>query len=100
MSRSRKKVPISKDHRSGKWGKKQANRAVRRDKNRSLKGKEYRKIYDSWDIHDYISFYPKEEAIKDWYAEEQEPAWNRWRHKKYKILERWLIAWEKMMYNK
>ena len=42
MSRSRKKVPISKDHRSGKWGKKQANRAVRRNKSQSLKGKEYK----------------------------------------------------------
>ena len=100
MSRSRKKVPISKDHRSGKWGKKQANRAVRRNKSQSLKGKEYKKIYDSWDIHDYISFYPKEEAIKDWYAEEKNSYLIGWRHKRYKTLKRWLIAWEKMMYNK
>ena len=93
-------MPICKDHPTGKWGKKQANKAVRRNKNSSLKGKSYKKVYDSWDIHDYISFYPKEQAIKDWYEEEHRPDLSRWRHKKYKTLERWLLAWEKMMYNK
>ena len=100
MSRSRKKVPICKDHPTGKWGKRQANRAVRRRKGESLNRKSYKKVYDSWDIHDYIAFYPKEQAIKDWYIEENDPNVIGWRHKKYQTLERWLIAWKKMMYNK
>lgn len=63
MSRSFKKNPVVKDHDTGKWGKKQANRAVRRYKGEIHNGKAYRKHYCSWDIHDYISYFPKEEAI-------------------------------------
>lgn len=100
MSRSKRKVPIVKDHNSGKYGKKMANKKVRREKDTLFKGKEYRKVYPSWDIHDYISYYPKEEAIQDWYSEESYPSYWQWRHSEYKTLERYLIAWEKMMLRK
>ena len=100
MSRSYKKVPIVKDHDSGKIGKRFANKAVRRKEEDALKGKEYKKIYPSWDIHDYINYYPKEEAIQDWYDEEKYPEHSQTRHRKYGTLEKWLIAWEKMMLKK
>ena len=100
MSRSTKKVPINKDHNSGKWGKKQANKKVRKEKDVPSKGKDYKKIYQSWNIHDYISYYTREQAILDWEEEETMPARVQWRHKKYGTLEKWLNAWEKMMLGK
>lgn len=54
MSRSYKKTPVVKDHESGKWGKNQANRKVRRCKNVIANGKAYRKVYNPWDIHDCV----------------------------------------------
>lgn len=100
MSRSRKKVPIVKDRYSGKWSKRQANKKVRKEQEISIRGKDYKKIYESWNIHDYINYYSKEDAIKDWYEEESLPTSCRWRHKRYETLEKWLFAWEKMMLNK
>lgn len=58
MSRSYKKTPITKDGHSGKFGKKVANRKVRQYKGDLADGKSYRKIYESWDIHDMIIRYP------------------------------------------
>ena len=100
MSRSYKKVPVVRDHDSGKNGKRFANKAVRKKEEDALKGKEYKKVYPSYNIHDYRAFYPKEEAIKDWYEEEKLPEHSQTRHRRYKTLERWLIAWEKMMLRK
>ena len=100
MSRSRKKNPITKDHWGGKFGKRMASKAVRRSKDFSLSGGEYKKIYESWNINDYISYYSKEDAIKDWYDEEAEHCKYQHLHKKYGTLERWLKAWEKMSLRK
>lgn len=99
MSRSYKKHPIVKDHSSGKWGKKQSNRAVR-NKEEAYKRSNYKKVYPSWDIHDYISYYSKEMAIEDWYVEEARPKESQFLHNKYGTLEKWLIAWEKTMLKK
>lgn len=58
MSRSYKKHPVAPD-KVGYNSKRLANRKVRRSVNRGeelLKGKSYRKLYDSWDIHDYIEY--------------------------------------------
>jgi len=55
MSRSYKKNPIIKDGRSGRTGKKFANKKVRRYKGEIQDRKAYKKLYESWDIHDYIS---------------------------------------------
>ena len=98
MSRSYKRRPIVKDHNSGKYGKRQGNKAVRRKKDFSLSGSEYKKVYNSWNIHDYISYYSKEDAIKDWYKEEKERS--KYLHKKYGTLKKWLQAWKKMMLKK
>lgn len=54
MSRSYKKNPIVKDGRSGKVGKRFANKKVRRYKGELPDGKAYRKLYESWDIHDWV----------------------------------------------
>ena len=53
MSRSFKKSPVVTDADSGKVGKRFAKRKVRRYKDTISNGKMYRKIYDSWNIHDY-----------------------------------------------
>ena len=58
MSRSYKKHPVAPDKVSYN-SKRLANRKVRRSVNRGeelLKGKSYRKLYESWDIHDYIEY--------------------------------------------
>ena len=100
MSRSFKKTPINKDHFGGKLGKRRASKAVRRNKDFALSGGEYKKVYDSWDINDYISYYSREDAIKDWYDEEAAHRKYQNLHKRYGTLERWLQAWEKMTLRK
>lgn len=71
MSRSYKKYPVVKDcRRSSKQNKKIANRCVRR----KLKGEyyiyypkgAYRKIYNSWDIHDWIFHETLKEFLHHW----------------------------------
>lgn len=100
MSRSVRRTPIRKDHDSGKWGKRQANKKVRQEKDFAKNGKSYKKVYNTWDVHDFVSRYTQEDAIRDWYEEEQIKGSSPWRHKKYGTLEKWLIAWRKMMINK
>ena len=100
MSRSYKKVPITKDNYGGKTGKRFANKAVRRKKDELFKGKDYKKVYNSYDINDYISYYPKDEAIENWEEEEKIPGNYNWRHNKYKTLKEWLIQWKKWMIRK
>lgn len=72
MSRSYKKHPITKDGgRSSKIGKKLANKKVRKNVDKlPSKGKAYKKIYNSWDINDYISYWTEKDAIEGWYEEE------------------------------
>ena len=66
MSRSYKHMPIYTDRPNGaKYWKRQANRKVRYSKD-FLNGKGYRKFYNSWNIHDYINYESKTDAIM-WY---------------------------------
>lgn len=66
MSRSYKKNPIYTDRTHGaKYWKRLANKKVRKENDHFLKGKKYKRIYNSYDIHDYISRWTKEEALKD-----------------------------------
>lgn len=66
MSRSYKKSPIWTDRKHGaKWWKRQANRKVRYNKD-TVQGKSYRKMYCSWNIHDWISRESRADAIA-WY---------------------------------
>ena len=81
MSRSYKKHPVAPDG-VGYKSKKLANRKVRRSVD-VLKGNGYKKIYESWDIHDYKdygdsfeTFYRK--AVEYW--EKTGYWWGRERH--------------------
>ncbi|MDO4501397.1 MAG: hypothetical protein Q4B60_09050 [Erysipelotrichaceae bacterium] len=61
MSRSFKHTPIYK-YKDNSNAKRAANKAVRRyykGEERLPKGNEYKKIYDSWFINDYISYCPE-----------------------------------------
>ena len=107
MSHSYKKNPIVKDNGKGKKDSKRiANHKVRRNKYIPLTGGNYKKMYESWDIADYVCRYTLEEAIADWYEEEEEHHFEnsfgkiQWRHDKYHTLENWIRHWKKMMINK
>lgn len=67
MSRSYKHTPVITDC-SGrphiaKYYKRQANRKVRHTFD-VLNGKQYRRVYNSWNIRDFISYWPQSAAIK------------------------------------
>ena len=61
MSRSRKK-PYLKDYSINytRWAKRQASKKVRYYKNHISDGKGYKKIYCSYNIFDYICYWPEE----------------------------------------
>lgn len=62
-----------------RYGKHQANRKVRRsDKNVLYRRKQYRKLYESWDINDVIQFWSKEDAIRTGRLED----WKKWYYRK------------------
>lgn len=85
MSRSYKKSPVWTDRKHGaKWWKRQANRKVRYNKD-TVQGKNYRKMYCSWNIHDWISRESRADAIA-WYhrtTHEERPYYKDW------VLEKW-----------
>lgn len=62
MSRSRKK-PFVGDYSSNytRWAKRQASKKVRYYKNCISDGKEYRKLYCSYNIRDYWCYWPEAE---------------------------------------
>lgn len=98
MSRSYRKTPILKDGgRSSKYNKQLANRHIRRKANRDVYSDHigsnsfYKKMYESWEINDYISRYTLTEAIEDY---------NRlikmeWFYERYPTLEDWIKQYEK-----
>ena len=93
MSRSYKKTPICKDNGIGKNAKRSANKIVRRANEENIKaGKSnsYRKQSNSYDIHDYVSYWSREEAIKAY----NEDKGGRW-HKMFPTLESFLNYWAK-----
>ena len=68
MARSYKKNPICSDHSNGaKYWKKIGNKKVRKINDFLSKGNKYKKIYNSWEIHDYISRWDKNQALDDYY---------------------------------
>ena len=89
MSRSIKKHPVYTDGKAGrKRAKRQANKTVRKFKNKIKNGKDYKKLYCSWNIHDYISRYTWVEAKKEW--EE-----NSYLREKYATLKEFYKYWSK-----
>lgn len=80
MSRSYRKFPLAKCEKSCKWGKRQANKRIRHlaIEREIPKGKQYKKIYNSWEICDYKwsetwKEYQQFCKAPRWWAEEKEP---------------------------
>lgn len=95
MSRSYKKNPVVKDHNSGRYGKTTANRKLRRCRlDPAGKSKQYKKYFNSWNIHDYSSRWSLEEILAEWENE------NSWVHKKCKTKEECVNFWKKEMIRK
>lgn len=79
MSRSYKKTPIIKCCGDKRYGKRQANKKVRRsDRTVLLKGKQYRKLYETWDINDMIQFWSRREAERRGELD----IWKKWYYRK------------------
>ena len=68
MSRSYKKNPVCTDRPHGaKYWKRQANRRVRKYKD-ELRFAKYKRVYCSWEIHDWVTRWSKREAIQDYHT--------------------------------
>ena len=79
MSKSFKKTPIIKYAGYGAYGKKLANRKVRRTHNEIFtKGNLYRRMYQTWNINDCISHWPQKEAEKSGKTD----VWEKFYHRK------------------
>ena len=87
MSRSFKKRPFCTDGRrkTTKKSKRFANKAVRQEKDLSNKSF-YKKVYCSWNIHDYISRWTWKEAEQEYY---ENPKWK----KMYPTIEEFFNYW-------
>ncbi len=67
MSRSYKKHPWYTDGRNGQVkSKRLANKTIRNYKNKIIKGNFYKRLFCSWNIHDYISRWSWEEAKEEY----------------------------------
>ena len=86
MSRSYRHNPIIKDGESAsnRFHKRQANKKIR-NSDQLFKNSEYKKLYEQWNIHDYIDrttyeeFYEMYHCRKKWtyeYMHERFPTWN------------------------
>ena len=104
VSRSVKKNPVVKDYDSGSFGKRLANKRVRRTEEVPMKGKGYRKIFESYNIHDYISYWTKEEAIETWINEEKDRFFHDYEgyfHRQFNNnFDRYLAWWKREMLGK
>jgi len=93
MSRSYKHNPYCTDGHPGttKESKRFANKKVRNTDLEELppKGKSYKKISESYDIHDWINRWTKEEAIKNWEEAKERRYWAE------KSFEEYMNYWEK-----
>lgn len=68
MARSYKKSPCCTDRPNGaKYWKNLGNRKVRHMNDSLPKGNKYKKVYNSWEIHDYVFRLTKKDAEKLFY---------------------------------
>lgn len=126
MSRSYKKNPIIKDgskgRRSGRSMKAIANRKVRRTEDLPIRARgAYKKVFEQWDISDWMFEFTYDQAKQQWYEEEatypryenryakdENGEWVRtqvliekgWLHSKYRTLDEYLIDIKKDYYLK
>ena len=87
MSRSYKRNPVCTDGKphSTQESKKFANKRVRNTDFDDLprKGKGYKKVYESYDIHDWRNRWTEEEAKKDWERSRKRHYWFNKTFKEY-----------------
>lgn len=94
MSRSYKKTPITKSDTHGrKSSKRLSNHAIRKIELPTRQRGAFRKVYNSWDIYDYVSRWTLEEAI----AEYNERCKSHYFREKYPTLEDFIKFWKKCM---
>ena len=100
MSRSYKHNPIYTDRPHGaKYWKRQANRKVRHSFN-VPNGKQYRKFYNPWEIHDWICRESKYDAIA-WYNNHKRTYYYEYFYKEYPTLEDYMNkCWAHNFYRK
>jgi hypothetical protein len=92
MSRSYKKSPCFTDGSPGvtKEKKRIANKKVRNTEDLPTRGKAYKKVSDSYDIHDYTGRWTWEEAKSEWEREV-----NTYLKRKYPTLKAFYRYWLK-----
>lgn len=104
MSRSYKKNPVSKScPDDGTYGKRQANKKIRRFKGELSDGKEYKKLYCSWNIHDSTIRYTLNEALEFRTKMISDCAAGRWTYhaqhdEKYFNIHKCIKHWKKFYY--
>lgn len=93
MSKSYKKNPVCKDR--NPWAKGQANKKVRKYKDTIANGKQYKKIYSSWNICDWVYYETLPQALereKDlilWYKNNFPNSKRAYIYNEAKITEKW-----------
>ena len=100
MSRSYKHNPFCTDRPHGaKYWKRQANHKVRRTLE-VPNGKAYRKVYNPWEIHDYICRESKYDAMF-WYNSHKKTYYYEYFYKKYPTFEDYMNkCWAHDFYRK
>lgn len=96
MSRSHRKHPFRTDHDSSKENRSIANRIYRRkalDEEVPKKSNIHKKYYESYNIHDYVSRWTWEQALRDWET-------NEYLKNRYKTKKEFYRYWYKTMMGK
>lgn len=76
MSRSIKKNPICKSGNNSRYGKRLANKKVRRTLiDMPQKSKAYKKVYESYNITDYVCRWTFRDALEDYYYGNRKEYW-------------------------
>ena len=79
MSRSNKKTPITKYCGDSRFGKRQAGKKVRKsDGKLLLKGSQYKKLFETWNINDFVQYY----SLKDAEKQENIERWKKYFYRK------------------
>ena len=82
---------------ASKGNKKYANKKVRRHKyDLPLKGNGYKKLYESYDIIDWINYWSWSEAREQWETADE----NSWLKKHHPTLQEYYNYWRKCCLNK
>jgi hypothetical protein len=80
MSRSYKRSPVCRDNnQSKKWGKRQANKKIRKTRELSGKSNDYKKAFESWNICDQRIYADKKKWFRGTIIDKQDlNHWEKW----------------------